>query len=97
MSEDEKYEYEFGAKRKLKDEKKLVTEITSENNEIYFLYDDGNLYKKDSSGKLIKLENITPESKELIKKLMNKFKPGRTDVKISEFDKKENEMELPEL
>lgn len=82
-------------------EKYLITSVVSEDNKEYFLYSDGNLYEKDDNGELRKLDNITPESKDLIKKIMQNFKSGKTDIfepeKIAPVTKKEIEVEVPEL
>lgn len=82
-------------------ERYLITSIVLNNNKEYFLYNDGNLYERDNSGKLIKLDNITSESKELIKKIMQNFKSGKTDIyqpeKVSAVTKKQIEVEIPEL
>lgn len=87
---------------KNEEERYLVTSVISEeNNKEYFLYSDGNLYEKDNDGNLVILDNITPESKKMIEKIMDKFKPGKTDVieqeKINNSRKKEIEVDVPEL
>lgn len=87
---------------KNEEERYLVTSVISEeNNKEYFLYSDGNLYEKDNDGNLVILDNITPESKKIIEKIMDKFKPGKTDVieqeKINNSRKKEIEVDVPEL
>ncbi len=83
------------------DEKYLVTSINVENDKEYFLYSDGNLYVKDNTGNLKRLDNVTPESKALIKKIMENFKPGKTDVvkteKSDTLKKKEIDVDYPEL
>lgn len=86
-----------------KKEKFLVSEITSQTNKIYYLYSDGNLYEKDSEGKLKKIDDLNSESKKLIQAIMNNFRPGKTDVindnKKKSSEKQENKIkvELPEL
>jgi hypothetical protein len=82
-------------------DKTLITIITSENNKEYYLYSDGNLYERDNKGNLKQLDNITEESKNLIKKIMNKFSSGKTDVIRKESSqermKKKIDIELPIL
>lgn len=82
-------------------DKTLITIITSENSKEYCLYSDGNLYERDNNGNLKQLDNITEESKNLIKKIMNKFSSGKTDVIRKESSqermKKKIDIELPIL
>ena len=82
-------------------DKTLITIITSENNKEYYLYSDGNLYERDNKGNLKQLDNITEESKNVIKKIMNKFSSGKTDVIRKESSqermKKKIDIELPIL
>lgn len=79
----------------------LITSVISEDNKEYFLYSDGNLYEKNSEGKLIKLNNVRPESQQLIKKIMQNFKAGKTDIyepgNNSPITDKKIEVDLPEL
>lgn len=89
---------------KSEDEKYLVTSVTSEeNSKEYFLYSDGNLYEKDNEGNLIRLDNISPESKKIAEKILQNFKPGKTDVihpekgKNVNSRKKEIDVDYPEL
>lgn len=66
---------------KSEDEKYLVTSVISEENKKeYFLYSDGNLYEKDNEGNLVRLDNVSPESKKIAEKIMKNFRPGKTDV-----------------
>lgn len=58
---------------------KLVTQVTLESGKVYFLYSDGNLYTREDE-KLIKLDNITTENKKIIEKIMELYKPAKTDV-----------------
>lgn len=55
----------------------------------------------DNKGNLKQLDNITEESKNLIKKIMNKFSSGKTDVIRKESSqermKKKIDIELPIL
>lgn len=82
-------------------EKYLITSVVSEENKEYFLYSDGKLYEKDDNGKLQMVDNVTSESKELIKKIMENLKPGKTDIyepeKIAPVTKQEIEVDEPEL
>ncbi len=82
-------------------EKYLITSVVSEENKEYFLYSDGKLYEKDDNGELRIVDNVTPESKELIKKIMENFKPGKTDIyepeKIAPVTKRKIEVDVPEL
>lgn len=84
-----------------KNDKRLITVITSENDKEYYLYSDGKLYEKDNEGNLKQVDNITEESKKLINKIMNKFSPGKTDVIRKESNqerkRKKEDIELPIL
>lgn len=95
---------ENGIQTKNEEEKYLVTSVVSEeNNREYFLYSDGNLYEKDNEGNLVKLDNVSPESKKIAEKIMQNFKSGKTDVinpeKGNNFNsrKKEIDVDYPEL
>lgn len=72
---------------------KLVTEIVSEDEKVYYLYTDGNVYEKDTEGNFKMLDNLNPESQKILAKIMNRFKPGRTDVVTPETKEIENERE----
>lgn len=83
------------------EDKFLVTSIVSEeNNKEYFLYSDGNLYERDNNGKLIKVDNVAPESRKIVEKIMKNFEPGITDVVDPEKSNKPSkriEVDYPEL
>ncbi len=86
------------------EEKYLVTSVISEENKKeYFLYSDGNLYEKDNEGNLVKLDNVSAESKKIAKKIMENFKPGKTDVInnpnnfIPKSNAKDVDVDYPEL
>lgn len=57
----------------------LITSIKSRGKE-YMLYDDGNLYEKLPDGKLNLLEKSNPKNQKIIKRIMLKFRSGKTDV-----------------
>ena len=58
----------------------VVTELSCENGKSYFLYSDGNLYEKSEDGNHKKLDRLNAENKEIIKKIMERLRPARTDV-----------------
>ena len=100
MEEIKKPEIELPPKNE--EDRYLVTSVISEeNNKEYFLYSDGNLYEKDNSGNFVILDNVAPESKKIIEKIMEKFKPGKTDIirpeEIGTSTKKDIEVDVPEL
>ncbi len=93
-----------GMKTKNSEEKYLVTSVISEENKKeYFLFSDGNLYEKDNEGNLVKLDNVSPESRKIVEKIMENFKPGKTDVirNQNNFQKRNNltdiDVDYPEL
>lgn len=57
----------------------LLTEITCENGKTYYLYNDGNLYEKSDDGNHKKLDKLNEGNLELIQKIMERFKPAKTD------------------
>lgn len=84
----------------------LVTQISCENGKTYFLYNDGNLYEKSDDGNHKKLDRLNNENKDIIKKIMERLRPARTDVinkslykgRIRHIDEdKTIEVESPEL
>lgn len=58
----------------------LVTQISCENGKTYFLYSDGNLYEKSEDGNHRKLDRLNAENKVIIKRIMERLRPARTDV-----------------
>ncbi len=58
----------------------LVTQISCENGKTYFLYNDGNLYEKSEDGNHRKLDRLNAENKVIIKRIMERLRPARTDV-----------------
>lgn len=58
----------------------LVTQISCENGKTYFLYSDGNLYEKSEDGNHRKLDRLNDENKDIIKRIMERLRPARTDV-----------------
>lgn len=63
----------------LKKETYLVASVNYNNNE-YYLYSNGKLYKNDENGKNVELDNSNEDDKRLIKEIMNMFKGGKTDI-----------------
>ena len=83
----------------------VVTELSCENGKSYFLYSDGNLYEKSEDGNHKKLDRLNTENKEIIKKIMERLRPARTDVinkslykgRIRNIDEKTIEVDSPDL
>ncbi len=83
----------------------VVTELSCENGKSYFLYSDGNLYEKSEDGNHKKLDRLNAENKEIIKKIMERLRPARTDVinkslykgRIRNIDEKTIEVDSPDL
>lgn len=62
----------------------LITTISCENGKVYLLYSDGNLYEKSKNGNHRKLDRLNSENREIIKTIMEKLRPAKTDVIIEE-------------
>ena len=83
----------------------VVTELSCENGKSYFLYSDGNLYEKSEDGNHKKLDRLNAENKEIIKKIMERLRPARTDVinkslykgRIRNIDEKTIEVDSADL
>ncbi len=88
MDNIEKIIYETGGVKKTKKNKTLVTRITSESDKDYYLYSDGNLYEKNDIGELVVLDKLNPNSKQIIDKIMQKYKSIRK-IDIVSYDEKD--------
>lgn len=57
---------------------KLVSTITGIDDRIFYLYDNGNVYEKNSKGDLVMLDK--EKDKEILCKIFGRFKNLKTDV-----------------
>jgi len=57
---------------------KLVSTITGIDDRIFYLYNNGAVYEKNSDGNLLKLDK--EKDKEILDKIFGRFKNIKTDV-----------------